>query len=92
MALNEISPRLRVINKSNHVSKVLVNVQPGDELEVSEDVAAQIAGQSLDFVPTDHADAVKAVPYPPVEPEADEPVADEPVEKPKPRKRTVRKS
>lgn len=89
MTLREPVPRLRVINKSNHVSKVAVVVQPGDALEVSDDVAAQLAGQNLDFVPSDHPDAAKAVPYPPVEDEA-EPVAEE-APAPKPRKRSARK-
>lgn len=91
MTLREPVPRLRVINKSNHVAKVAVVVQPGDELEVSEDVAAQLDAQSLDFVPSDHPDAAKAVPYPPVE-EADEPAAEvDEAPAPRPRKRSARK-
>lgn len=92
MSLREVRPGLRVINKSNHVSKVYVAVQPGDELEVSEDVAAQLAAQNLDFVSTDHDDAAKAPQYPP--PVGDPETEDAPVdEKPKPvRTRRQRKS
>jgi hypothetical protein len=49
MPLTDPVPLLRVINKSNHVSKILVGVQPGDELEVSEDVKRQIYAQNGDF-------------------------------------------
>lgn len=45
MALKPISPRLRVINKSNDVAKVDLRVAPGDELEVSADVAAQLGSE-----------------------------------------------
>ena len=73
MSLNEPRPGLRVINKSHSVSKVTVHVAAGDELEVSEDVAAQIAAQNGDFVAVGSDDAAKAVPYPPVvEVEADQ--------------------
>jgi hypothetical protein len=81
MPLNEIRPGLRVINKSNSVSKVTVHVAAGDELEVSEDVAAQLAAQNLDFVPKDHPDAAKAQQYPPPV-EEDAPEAEEPKAKP----------
>jgi hypothetical protein len=94
MSLREVRPGLRVINKSNHVSKVSLNVAAGDELEVSEDVAAQLAAQNLDFVSTDHDDAAKAPQYPPPveEPETEEAPAEE-VEKPKPtRARSKRRS
>lgn len=43
MALKPIRPRLR--NISNGLAKVQVSIAPGDEIEVSEDVAAQIAHQ-----------------------------------------------
>jgi|GEM_PF-5748780 len=42
MALNPISARLRVVNKSNGVAKVSLVVAAGDELEVSSEVAAQL--------------------------------------------------
>lgn len=45
MALKPISPRLRVINKSNGVAKIDLRVAPGDELEVSADVAAQLGSE-----------------------------------------------
>lgn len=43
MALKPISTRLR--NVSNGLAKVYISVAPGDEIEVPEDVAAQIAHQ-----------------------------------------------
>ncbi len=50
MALNPIRPRLR--NISNDVAKVQIIVPAGDEIEVSEDVAAQIAHQRAPLVDT----------------------------------------
>jgi hypothetical protein len=94
MPLNKIRPGLRVINKSNSVSKVTIHVAAGDSLEVSEEVAAQLAAQNLDFVPADSDDAAKALPYPPPveEDTPDEPVAEVVEEtKPKPTKRTAHK-
>ena len=43
MALKPVRPRLR--NISNGVAKVQIIVPAGDEIEVSEEVAAQIAHQ-----------------------------------------------
>lgn len=43
MALKPVRPRLR--NISNDVAKVQIVVPAGDEIEVSEEVAAQIAHQ-----------------------------------------------
>jgi hypothetical protein len=77
MPLTDPVPLLRVINKSNHVSKILVGVQPGDELEVPEDVKRQIYAQNGDFT--------AAEPEPEPEPET------EPVEA-KPAKRTAKKA
>ncbi len=59
MALNPISARLRVVNKSNGVAKVSLVVAAGDELEVSSEVAAQLPS----------AFAVVAEPVPVVEQE-----------------------
>jgi hypothetical protein len=47
MALNPIRPRLR--NVSHDVAKVQLVIAAGDELEVSEDVAAQLAHQRAPF-------------------------------------------
>ena len=47
MALKPVRPRLR--NISNDVAKVQLVVAAGDELEVSEDVAAQLAHQGAPF-------------------------------------------
>ena len=47
MALNPIRKQLR--NISNGVAKVQINVAAGDEIEVSEDVAAQLAHQGAPF-------------------------------------------
>lgn len=41
MALKPINPRLR--NISNGVAKVQINVAPGDEIEVPQDVADQLS-------------------------------------------------
>ena len=49
MALKPIRPRLR--NISNDVAKVEIVLAPGDEIEVSEDVAAQLAHQRAPFRP-----------------------------------------
>ena len=65
MTLHEIRPGLRVINKGNSVSKVTLVIQPGDELEVSEDVAAQLDAQTQDFVPATPDVYKRTVPYPP---------------------------
>lgn len=43
MALNPLRPRLR--NHSNGLAKIQISIPAGDEIEVSEDVAAQIAHQ-----------------------------------------------
>lgn len=43
MALNPVRPRLR--NHSNGLAKIQISIPVGDEIEVSEDVAAQIAHQ-----------------------------------------------
>lgn len=43
MALKPIRPRLR--NISNDVAKVQITIPAGDEIEVSEEVAAQLAHQ-----------------------------------------------
>jgi hypothetical protein len=49
MGLNPIRPRLR--NISNDLAKVQINIAPGDEVEVSEDVAAQLAHQGAPMRP-----------------------------------------
>lgn len=61
MALKPINPRLRVINKSNGVAKVDLRVAPGDELEVSADVAAQLGSE---FAGVSTAAVPKAAPAP----------------------------
>lgn len=87
MPLKAVRPGLRVINKSSGLSKVTIHVAAGDELEVSEDVAAQLAAQNQDFVATDSDAAGRAVPYPPVDPD----VVDEEPEK-QPAKRTSKRA
>ena len=83
---------LRLINKAVGVSKVEIRVQPGDEVEVSEDVAAQLAAQNLDFVPKDSDAAKRALPYPPPDPEETEATVEEPKpEKARPVKRAAKK-
>ena len=47
MALKPIRARLR--NHSNGLAKIQLNVAAGDEIEVSEDVAAQLAHQGAPF-------------------------------------------
>ena len=86
MPMNEVNPRLRLINKTNAVAKINLIVPPGDELEVSEEVAAQLPQA---FVGAGTEAAEVAVPYPPVEPEAAdvEPVV-EVKAKPAPKRRT----
>ena len=76
--LKDPVPRLRVVNKSNHVSKIVVGVQPGDEVEVSEDVKRQIYAQNGDFTAVTEPE--------PAEPETEP----EPVEA-KPAKRTAKR-
>lgn len=63
MALNPISPRLRVINKSNDVAKVELRIAPGDGLEVSAEVAAQLGAEFADAgsVSTAEADVLAAL-------------------------------
>lgn len=50
MALNPLTPGLRVFNKSNSTQRIELLVQVGDELEVSPDVAAQLPAS---FAPVD---------------------------------------
>ena len=47
MPLNPLRPRLR--NHSNGVAKIDLVIPAGDEIEVSEDVAAQLAVQRAPF-------------------------------------------
>lgn len=58
MALNPIRPRLR--NISNGVAKVQITVPAGDEIEVSAEVAAQIAHQGAPLKPAAAPVAEKA--------------------------------
>lgn len=60
MPLNPVEPglhRLRYDSKS--VAKVNVHVQPGDELAVSEDVAAQLVAADPHFKPVGEPDEAK---------------------------------
>jgi hypothetical protein len=67
MSLTPPTPGLRRIhNKSKHVAKVAVIVQPGDELEVSGDVALQLVAQTPAF-----GDGPAPKPAPEVEPVAE---------------------
>lgn len=85
MSLTPPSPGLRRIhNKSKHVAKVAVIVQPGDELEVSDDVALQLVAQTPVF-----ADGAAPVPVEDVE-AVPEPVEAAPV-KPA-RKRAIQRT
>lgn len=64
MPLNPIRPRLR--NTSNGVAKVQIVIPAGDEIEVSEEVAAQLADQRAPLqsvkAPAKKAPAKKAAP------------------------------
>lgn len=51
MALNPVRPRLR--NISNGLAKIQVAIPAGDEVEVSAEVAAQIAHQGAPLRPVD---------------------------------------
>lgn len=73
MALREVSPGLRTIhNGSNGIAKVSLGVPAGDELTVSEEVAAQLQAQSGAFK---DGPATAAAPVAP-SPVADESTAD----------------
>lgn len=70
MPLNPPVPRLRVFNGSRQIAKVQINVAPGDELEVSEDLAAQLVDARVGIrkaskpkvkVELDHAAVAEAV-------------------------------
>lgn len=83
MALKPLTPGLRRFrNDSKQVAKVDLHVRPGDELEVSEDVAAQLEAASTAFKPADGLPPfpdLTAAPAP-----ADEPIPEKPAsEKPK---------
>ncbi len=84
--MNQINPQLRpLFNKSKQAAKVELVIQPGDELAVSADVAAQLGAQFAPVGDTSKADAATAraaaaeatspeEPAPPTsEPEADAP-------------------
>lgn len=77
-------------------AKLSLIVQPGDRLEVSDDVAAQLLATSAQFkepteAPEVTANEVNLVEVGPVVDEQDEP--DEPAaEQPKPRKRTTKRT
>lgn len=85
MALNPIRPRLR--NISNSVAKVQISVAPGDELEVSDDVAAQLAHQGAPFRPPgeDRPLAEPSASEDDLTPEPAAPEAPEPVQRTKKR-------
>lgn len=78
MALKPVRPRLR--NTSNGLAKVSIAVAPGDEIEVSEEVAAQVAAQRAPLV----ASNTPAAPEPT---EPTEPTAEPEPAKPKARTR-----
>lgn len=86
MALKPIRPRLR--NLSNDVVKVALTVPPGDELEVSEDVAAQVAHQRASLTDVDATPPGPKITEPIPEPVDEAPA--EPVKKAA--KKRVRKS
>lgn len=62
MALKPINPKLRVRNDSRSTTKVSLSIPPGDVLEVSENVGAQLQASSTAFKADTPAPA-------PVEPE-----------------------
>lgn len=63
MPLNPIRPRLR--NVSNGVAKVELVVPAGDEIEVSEEVAAQLAHQRAPFSEATPSEAKPVAKKPP---------------------------
>lgn len=61
MSLNAPTPGLRPIyNKSKSTEKVTLSVAPGDRLDVSEDIATQLAAASGAFVGEDQAHVAQA--------------------------------
>lgn len=53
MALNPIVPRLRVVNGTNDIARAEIRVPAGDEIEVSETVAAQLGPAFRPVEPVD---------------------------------------
>ena len=77
MALNPIIPGLRSLRyDSNQVAKVQINVQPGDELRVSEDLAGQLQRADSHFKDVD--------------PPSDDATEDEPSARPRRRPTTAK--
>lgn len=68
MPLNPLKPGLRVINDSRNAARVDVIVAPGEELEVSEELAAQLAEASPSIRPV----KAKAAPVKKAAPKATE--------------------
>ena len=63
MALNPINPVLRSVRyDAVGPAKVTLSVQPGEVLEVSEDIADQLVAQSQQFKTADPAHVVEAEP------------------------------
>lgn len=61
MTLNAPTPGLRPIyNKSKSTEKVTLSVAPGDRMDVSEDVAAQLSAASGAFVGEEQAHVAQA--------------------------------
>ena len=61
MSLNAPTPGLRPIyNKSKSTEKVTLSVAPGDRLDVSEDIAAQLSAASGAFAGEDQAHVAQA--------------------------------
>lgn len=60
MSLNPISPRLRVRNGSKSNEHVSLVIEAGDELEVSADIAAQLASASGAFKVDDPAEVAES--------------------------------
>ena len=70
MALNPISPGLRSLRyDAVSPAKVSLSVQPGEVLEVSDDIAGQLVAQSQQFKLADVAPAPEPTPDPVVEAE-----------------------
>lgn len=94
MALKSPSPRLktpvpglhRLRNNSKQPAKVSVTVAPGDELEVSDDVAAQLQAASSAIKPADGLP-----PFPDLSPPADD-VDEAPVKVGRSAKKSAKKS
>lgn len=91
MTLKRPNPGLRRLwHNSNQPAKVQVTIQPGDELEVSDDVAAQLTAASTHFV-DGPPPAPASEPTGSAEGAADQPAAKAPAGKARPAKKAAQR-